>query len=160
MIAMNNLPLSPEEAVFRAHIAAGPFRLGTAKRRWRLVGGAWPYPVFAVRASDGVEYGLRFDLTGYPRHGTARPWDVERDAALAPGLWPRGTQRIPLAFNPQWKGGSCLYLPCDRESISAHPEWATMHPSLIWDVSLGVVSYLRIIHDMLNSGDYGARHAA
>lgn len=154
------MTINPEEAVFQSHIASGPFRLGVTNRRWRLVTVTWPYAVFAVRAADDVEYGLRFDLTGYPQHGTARPWDLEKNAPLVSTLWPKGSQRIPLAFNPQWKAGSCLYLPCDRESISAHPEWATMHPSLIWDVSLGVVSYLRIIHDMLNSGDYGGRHAA
>lgn len=157
---MSNMIITPEEAVFRSHIVAGPFRLGAAKRRWRLVTVAWPYAVFTVRAADGIEYGLRFDLSGYPQHGTARPWDIERNAPLAKIHWPTGRQRLPLAFNPDWKAGSCLYLPCDRESICAHTEWASMHPSLVWDAALGVVSYLRVAHDLLNSGDYGGRRAA
>ena len=152
---------TPEEAVFRAHLDGGAFRLGVAGRRWRLVSVTWPYPVFAVRAADGVEYGLRFDCSGYPRSpATARPWDLERDAPLAPNLWPAGRSRIPLAFNPQWKNGSCLYLPCDRNSIDGHDNWRHEHPSLLWDPNLGIVRYLRVVHDLLNSGDYGGRSAA
>ena len=35
-----------------------------------------------------------------------------------------------MAFNPGWKNGSCLYLPCDRQSIEGHANWHGEHPSL------------------------------
>ena len=154
-------PVSPEEAVLRAHIAGGRYLSGAAAGRWRLISVSWPYAIFAVRAADGIEYGLRFECTNYPRTpATARPWDIELDAPLAVDKWPNGRQRIPLAFNPGWKNGSCLYLPCDRVSIEGHTNWNNEHPSLLWNPDLGVVHYLRIVHDLLNSGDYGGCRAA
>ncbi len=153
--------VTPEEALFRRHLEGGPYRSGAARKRWRLAAISWPYPVFAVRAADGVEYGLRFDCTGYSATlPTARPWDLDRDAPLAFELWPTGRERIPLAFNPNWKNGSCLYLPCDRNSIEGHVQWRQQHPNLLWDPNLGIVSYLRVVSDLLNSGDYGGRRAA
>lgn len=153
--------LSPEEAIFRAHLVGGRFRSGSAADRWRFVSVSWPHAVFAVWAADGIEYGLRFECEGYPRTpATARPWDIELNAPLAFDRWPTGRDRIPLAFNPGWKNGSCLYLPCDRQSIEGHANWYQEHPSLVWDPSLGFVHYLRVVHDLLNSGDYGGRRAA
>lgn len=153
--------IGPDEAVFRSHLGGGSFLLGVAAGRWRLVSVAWPHAVLGVRAADGIEYGLRFECRDYPRTpATARPWDIERDAPLAPEGWPTGGSRLPLAFNPSWKNGSCLYLPCDRQSIEGHANWHHEHPSLIWDPALGIVHYLRIVHDLLNSGDYGGRRAA
>ena len=153
--------VSPEEAVFRDHLAGGRYLSGAAAGRWRLISVSWPYAVFAVRAADRIEYGLRFECTNYPRTpATARPWDIELDAPLAVHKWPSGRQRIPLAFNPDWKNGSCLYLPCDRVSIEGHANWQNEHPSLLWNPDLGVVHYLRIVHDLLNSGDYGGCRAA
>ena len=151
----------PDETVFHAHLAGGSFRSGVAVGRWRLVSLSWPYAVFGVRAVDDVEYGLRFECNNYPRTpATARPWDIELNAPLAFGKWPTGRERVPLAFNTGWKKGSCLYLPCDRQSIVGHENWHQTHPDLVWDPSLGVVHYLRVVHDLLNSGDYGGPHAA
>jgi hypothetical protein len=147
--------VSPDESVFRAHLAGGAFLLGASSGRWRLVAVSWPYAVFGVRSADGVEYGLRFELRDYPRTApTARPWDIDGDAPLAHVRWPKGTSRIPMAFNPGWKNGSCLYLPCDLQSIDGHANWYQEHPNLIWDPATGIVHYLRIVHDLLNSGDY------
>lgn len=152
--------ISPEEAVFLIHLTGGRFRSGAAAGRWRAVSVTWPYAVFGVRGADGVEYGLRFECGDYPRTPpTARPWDIERDAPLSHDRWPTGRERVPLAFNPSWKNGACLYLPCDRQSIEGHANWFQEHPSLIWDPALGVVHYLRVVHDLLNSGDYGGRRA-
>jgi hypothetical protein len=152
---------SPDEEVFRAHLRAGGFLLGQSSGRWRLAKIAWPHAVIGVRARDGVEFGLRFDCTGYPRRPpTARLWDIGKDAPLAHAEWPKGASRIPLAFNPGFKNGSCLYLPCDRQSIEGHANWQHEHPALIWDPAVGVVHYLRIVHDLLNSGDYLGRRGA
>jgi hypothetical protein len=154
-------PISPAEAVFLAHLATGRFRIGVASGRWRLESITWPHATFTVRAADGIEYGLRFECSDYPRTpATAQPWDIEQNSPLAVSGWPTGIQRIPLAFNPQWKNGSCLYLPCDRQSIEGHANWYQEHPNLVWDPALGVIHYLRIVHDLLNSGDYSGRHAA
>lgn len=153
--------VSPEEAVFRAHLDSGPFRCGAATGRWRFVSVTWPYAIITVRAADDIEYGLRFECSDYPRNApTARPWDVVQNAPLTHNLWPTGRERIPLAFNPSWKNGACLYLPCDRQSIEGHVNWFQEHPSLIWDPATGIVHYLRVVHDLLNSGDYGGRRAA
>lgn len=76
--------IGPDEAVFRRHLDRGGFRSGASAGRWRTVAVAWPYAVFGVSAVDGVECGLRFDCTDYPRTPpTARPWDLDRDAPLA-----------------------------------------------------------------------------
>lgn len=151
----------PDEAVFRVHLASGRYLSGAAAGRWRLISVSWPFAVFCVRAADGIEYGLRFECTNYPRTpASARPWDIELDAPLVFDKWPTGRERIPLAFNPEWKNGSCLYLPCDRVSIEGHANWSNEHPGLLWNPEMGIVHYLRVVHDLLNSGDYGGRRAA
>jgi hypothetical protein len=153
--------MSSEELVFLAHLGSGRFRSGVAAKRWRHVSTDWPFAIFGVTAADGLEYGLRFDLTGYPRtEATARLWDLRANAQLQFANWPAGQNRIPLAFNPGWKDGACLYLPCDRMSLDGHPNWLHEHPSLLWDATTGFIQYLRIVHDLLNSGDYGGRRAA
>jgi hypothetical protein len=152
--------MRPDEMVFRSHLAAGSYLLGALSGRWRLVGVAWPFAVFTVTAADGVEYGLRFECSDYPRTPpTAQPWDLAIDKPLAPDKWPKGSSRVPLAFNPAWKNGACLYLPCDRQSIDGHANWYNEHPSLIWNPDVGIAHYLRIVHDLLNSGDYARRAA-
>jgi len=152
---------STEEAVLRQHLAGGHFRIGVAAGRWRLVSAHWPHVIVAVRAADDLEYGLRFECNDYPRTpATAQPWNIEENIPLVPERWPAGRDRIPLAFNPGWKNGNCLYLPCDRQSIEGHANWAQQHPSLIWNPALGIVHYLRIVHDLLNSGDYSGQRSA
>jgi hypothetical protein len=154
-------PLPPDEAVFHLHLAGGRFRSGAAAGRWRFVSVSWPHAVFSVRAADGTEYGLRFECSNYPKTPpTGRLWDVNLGAPLAVNKWPTGQHRIPLAFNPDWKNGACLYLPCDRQSIEGHANWYQQHPSLVWDPAIGIAHYLRVVHDLLNSGDYGGRRAA
>jgi hypothetical protein len=41
--------MTPEEAVFQAHLASGRYRSGAAAGRWRLVSVAWPHAIFGVR---------------------------------------------------------------------------------------------------------------
>lgn len=153
--------LSPDERVLRLHLQSGRFRSGMAAGRWRFVSLNWPYLLIAVTARDRIEYGFRFECSNYPRTpATAPPWDLERNAPLSPERWPTGRSRVPLAFNPGWKGGTCLYLPCDRQSIDGHGNWVTQHPALLWDPEKGVCKYLNIIHELLNSSDYGGRRVA
>jgi hypothetical protein len=154
-------PNTPDEAALRRDLASGRFVLGVVGRRWRLISYQWPHVIIAVRAADNVEYGLRFECRNYPQLAvTAQPWDFAADKPLATELWPTGQSRIPLAFNPGWKGGICLYLPCDRLSIEGHEGWRVQHPALLWEPSKGICKYLSIVHQMLNAADYGGRRVA
>lgn len=148
-----------DEQVFRSDIAAGPFQSGLDRGRWRLLSIKWPHALIAVQAADTAggppDYALRFECINYPQSPpTAQPWDAERDVPLAPERWPSGAKRLSLAFNPGWRGGQCLYLPCDRLSIEGHDPWRTQHPSMIWSPASDITHYLRIVHDLLNSSDY------
>lgn len=154
-------PLRPDEVALQRDLGSGRFMLGIVSGRWRLLDVAFPYALIAVTASDGTELALRFECGGYPRVATtARPWDPSTNQPLARGKWPRGRSRIPLAFNPDWKAGTCLYLPCDRQSIEGHDHWHNQHPALLWEPAKGITKYLGIVHQLLNSADYGGRLAA
>jgi hypothetical protein len=146
----------PDERAFRADVDAPSFRLGTVDGRWRLISTDWPYALIAVTAADSREYVLRFNCSGFPATPpTAGPWDPDRKAPLAPHLWPRSRRgRIGAVFRQDWKGGSALYLPCDREAIPGHENWRTQMPSKIWRPDIGIVHYLELVHDLLNSPDY------
>ena len=153
--------LSPDERMLRLHLESGRFRSGVVAGRWRLVSVDWPHVVITINARDGIEYGFRFHCADYPRTAiTAQPWDCENSARLPGDQWPTGRERVSYAFNPGWKGGTCLYLPCDRRSFEGHENWKHEHPALVWDPEKGICKYLGIIHDLLNSTDYGGRHGA
>ena len=162
---MSSAPMGVDEQVFRAHLAAGPFQSGLDHGRWRLIALNWPHVVIAIQAAERIngpaEYALRFECTNYPQTPpTAQPWDTERAAPLPPTRWPNGTNRVPLAFNPGWRGGQCLYLPCDRLSIEGHDVWRNQHPSMIWSPTSDITQYLRIVHDLLTSSDYSGIRGA
>lgn len=148
----------PEEQVFRAHLAAGPFQSGVARHRWRLLEVSWPQVVIAVRAiprrGAPDEYAFRFDCNDYPQSPpTARPWDAERREPLLAAQWPGGVGRVQHAFSPIWNA-QALYLPCDRLAIAGHDHWRVEHPSLLWSPAGDITQYLRILHDLLHSRDY------
>ena len=155
---------TPDERAFAADIAKPAFRLAVAEGRWRLAQTAWPHVFVAVTAKDCREHLLRFDLQGYPQTPpTAGPWDPVVNAVLAADKWPRGNGgRVSAVFNPAWKGGVALYLPCDRMSIEGHGNWLTEMPSKIWRSAEGIVQYLELVHELLHSRDYqpAARPAA
>ena len=151
--------LTPDERVFREHLEAGPFQSGVDRERWRLKSINWSHAVLAVSAAQRPnapdEFFFRFELSNYPAAPpTAQPWNAQSNTALEAGKWAAGTGRLPLAFNPDWKGGSCLYLPCDRQSIEGHDAWFQQHPEMIWSPAGDITQYLRIIYDLLNSKDY------
>lgn len=147
---------APDERAFKADVAKARFRLGQADKRWRLVNITWPFALISVTAKDGREFVLRFNCSGYPQSPpTAGPWDINRDTILAFDLWPRSQGgRLGSVFRTEWKGGSALYLPCDRESIAGHDNWRTEMPSKIWDPAAGIVQYLELVHELLNCKDY------
>ena len=148
--------MTPDERALRADVAKAVFRAGVAEKRWRLLGIAWPHTLIAVTAKDGRDYVLRFNCAGFPASPpTAGPWDETRNAILAFDLWPsnRGG-RLGAVFRTEWKAGTALYLPCDREAIAGHDGWRAEMPSKIWRPSAGIVQYLELVHELLNSGDY------
>jgi hypothetical protein len=151
--------MRPDEQALRAYLEGGMFQSGVDRGYWRLVSISWPFVVIAVRAAaranGPAEYGFRFECTNYPTSApTAQPWDADRGAPLAANRWPGGKNRIPLAFNPGWQNGQSLYLPCDRLAIVGHDPWRTQHPAMLWSPAKGLVLYLGIIHELLNSNDY------
>jgi hypothetical protein len=150
--------MAPDEKALRADVTKPAFRAGVADQRWRLIDIAWPHVFIGVTAKDGREYVLRFDCTGFPASPpTAGPWDIERNAVLAPDLWPQSRGgRLGAVFNPRWKGGTALYLPCDREAIAGHDQWRTLMPSKLWRPSAGLVQYLELVHELLHCRDYTA----
>jgi hypothetical protein len=149
----------PDERVFRAHVAAGPFQSGVDRGRWRLLSITWPYAIISVSADERPgapsEYAFRFECSNYPQTApTAQPWDVARDVALDHTHWPGGRERLAFAFNPGWKGGQCLYLPCDRLSIEGHDAWRNQYPAMMWSPTGDITQYLRIVYDLLHSSNY------
>jgi hypothetical protein len=158
MSAADERVMAPDERSFRADVAKAAFRLGQAEGRWRLMEVSWPFVFIGVRAKDGREFVLRFNCSGYPQAlPTAGPWDPERNAILAFDRWPTGRGgRLSAVFRTDWKFGSALYLPCDRESIAGHENWRTEMPSKIWRPAGGIVQYLEIVYELLNSRDYAA----
>jgi len=155
-----NAPLRlPDECALTADLDSGAFQLGVHNGRWRPQVISWPHVIIEVAAAPRARspdwVALRFDCTGYPQDPpTAQPWDIAMNAPLAFARWPGGKSRIPAVFRPEWKNGTCLYVPCDRESITGHDNWRQEHPDLIWQPTRGLVQYLAAIHELLNSDDY------
>lgn len=148
----------PDERAFRADADRPPFKLAEAEGRWRLQRINWPHAFISVQARDDRMFNLRFELSGYPdAPPTATLWAADGNAPLAHHLWPRSQGgRVGAVFRTDWKGGSALYLPCDREAIQGHDHWRTEMPSKIWRPAAGIVQYLELVHDLLNSRDYGS----
>jgi hypothetical protein len=147
--------MPPDEQSLRADLASARFLSGQDRGRWRLHRVEWPFVLIGVFARDGQEFVLRLDCKGHP---TAPPtgtfWDLEAKVRLPDVRWPRGGERIPLAFRPDWKNGLALYLPCDRESLVGHDAWPAQYPQLIWKPAKGISHYLEVVHDLLQGHDY------
>lgn len=160
-----NIAVSPDRLLLEQDLAAPEFRCGEIEGRWRHVGTSWPHAIIAVaaeaRPNSPNEYGFRFECSGYRQTPvTAQPWDLGDNAPLAFGRWPTGKSILPSIFRPDWKGGQCLYLPCDRISIEGHENWRNEHPSRIWQPQRGILCYLEQVHDLLNQDDYTGVAAA
>jgi hypothetical protein len=148
--------MPPDERAFQADVAKPAFRLAQAEGRWRLIGVAWPFALVGVFAKDGHEYVLRFNCLDYPQTPpTAGPWDAAQNAILAFDRWPRSQGgRVGAVFRTDWKHGTALYLPCDREAIAGHDNWRTEMPAKIWRPADGISQYLELVHELLHSRDY------
>lgn len=150
--------VAPDQRAFEADVEKPAFRLGEIEGRWKLVRISWPMVTITVAALDGREFALRMNCAGYPgTPPTAGPWDLEQDTVLAFEEWPRGNGgRVSAVFNPGWKNGTALYLPCDREALAGHDAWRTQMPSKIWSPATGITHYLELVHELLHCSDYVA----
>ena len=150
--------IGPDQRAFEADVAKAAFRLGQEEGRWRLISVAWPFTFLGVFAKDDREYVLRLNCAGYPQVApTGGPWDMKINKVLAFDLWPRGQGgRVSAVFRTDWKNGSALYLPCDRETFVGHENWRNEMPSKIWRPADGIDKYLEIVHELLHSRDYAA----
>lgn len=148
----------PDQRAFEADVAKATFRLGQAESRWRLAQILWPHALIGVAAKDGRDFLFRFDCAGYPQVApTAGPWDGRLDRTLDFDLWPQGRGgRVSAVFRPDWKAGTALYLPCDRESFAGHENWRHEMPSKIWRPADGIVQYLELIYELLHCRDYAS----
>jgi hypothetical protein len=73
---------------------------------------------------------------------------------LAFSEWPTGGIRFSKVFRTDWKGGSCLYLPCDRISMQGHSDWPNAYPAQWWTPKCDITHYLRIVSELLTSVVY------
>lgn len=148
--------IAPDQRAFEADVAKAAFRLGEAEDKWRLEQTDWPHAFISVTARDGAQYLLRLNCAGYPQDSpTGGPWDLGTNQVLPFDRWPRGQGgRVSSVFRTEWKEGTALYLPCDRASIVGHDNWRTEMPSKIWRPAEGVVQYLELVYELLQSRDY------
>jgi hypothetical protein len=154
---------TPDERAFRADLERAPFLLGVAEGRWKLLSMTGVITTISITAKAGREYALRFDVSGYPQTApTARLWDAETNAPLAVSKWPRSAcgGRLGAVFRTDWKAGTALYLPCDREAIQGHDNWHSQMPSKIWRPAVGIIHYLEQVHELFHCADYAAPIAA
>jgi hypothetical protein len=147
--------MAPDEQSLRADLASARFLSGEDKGRWRFKQLEWPYLYADVIARDGREFTVRLNCSGFPADApTGTFWDLTTNSRLAFDRWPKGSERIRLAFKPEWKNGDALYIPCDRESFVGHDGWRTQYPQLIWNPAKGISHYLEVVHGLLQSRDY------
>lgn len=145
--------MSQGREALEAHLYSGRFLAGAARGRWQALGVQWPFAFISVAAKDGRSFTLRFDCSGYPTQApTATLWDYATQQMLAIQKWPRGG-RVSLVFNPGWKGGAALYIPCDRVAIEGHSNWLAEHPWLIWNPTRGLLQYVEAVCEILQSSE-------
>ena len=147
--------MAPDEQALRADLASARFLSGENRNRWQFKKLEWPQLYVSVTARDGRQYTVRLNCCGFP---TAAPtgtfWDMSTNGRLSFDKWPKGGERLRMAFRPDWKNGDALYIPCDRESFAGHDGWVAQYPQLIWKPARGVSHYLEVVHDLLQSRDY------
>ncbi len=155
--------MSPDEALFHAHLDSAPFQSGVDAGRWALHSEpsaiVWPHPIFWLQADEDLiaagKLFLRFTVDGYPQAApSACPWDMEKNCRLDPALWPKGPGNVTKVFNPNWNNGVALYAPCDRLAMPGHESWKPQFPGVWWQPASTIVVYLDFVHSCLNRRKY------
>lgn len=145
--------MESENATLNSHLHSGPFVAGVVGGRWSLIDLAWPFVIIGIYAADGRQFVLRFDCTGYPdQPPTARLWDTRTQQPMDIALWPKGG-RVSQMFNPGWKDGAAIYIPCDRQAIDGHNNWVAEYPWLIWNPNKGLIQYVQAVYETLQSSE-------
>ena len=140
-------------ASLTSHLHSGRFQSGVVAGRWTLIDLAWPHVNVGITAADQRQFVLRFDCTGYPDEApTAQLWDGTARTLLPFDKWPRGG-RVSQMFNPGWKQGTAIYIPCDRQAIEGHNNWLAEYPWLIWKPEVGLLQYIQAVHETLQSSE-------
>lgn len=148
--------MSTSETALQTDISSARFLAGEDRGRWQLIEIQWPYLFIDLIAKDSRKFTLRLNCTGYRQTPpTGSFWDRATGTWLAQTRWPRGG-RINEVLRAEWKNGTALYLPCDREGIAGHDNWHGQYPSLIWKPERGITQYLEIVHELLHCRDYTA----
>ncbi len=143
--------MNPELSALESHLRTGRFRAGEVRGRWRLLALQWPHAFVEIAGRGGRSVCIRFECSGYPeRPPTGTPWDFSRNQPLPSQLWPAGG-RVSSVFNPGWRNGVALYIPCDREAIAGHANWNQELPHLIWNVARGLTQYVEAVYEILQS---------
>lgn len=158
--------MTPQEQAIAGAFTSPAFRLGVSRGLWRLLRRDGVVAIIAIACADrGDEvndYLLHFDLTNYPREApTGFLWDEDAKIGLPQARWPTGGERITQVFNAQFHPGRCLYLPCDRFAIANHGTGWVDGPEnqpFRWQPERGLVFYLEIVSELLNSKDYTGRY--
>ena len=157
---LDRASMSPDERVFRDHVAGTRFLEGVERGRWRIVDDIeWPVALVAVSAAPRenapTEYFLRFDLSGYPETApTATPWNPNTEEVLQQELRPKGTQsgpRIPCRLGKRASPlrslrPSCTRLRTPTGERSTRGEFGIRRRILTW--------ILQKLHEMLSNDDY------
>lgn len=156
--------MTDDERALRADLAAGPFRLGQARGKWHLLEVEWPYAYIAVaadrRENAPGEFAFRFLCSGYRRQApTAAPVDPTSRQPLAPARWPGGTDRVALAFNPNWRADA-IYVGLDGTALIGHEPWRTQFPGQCWTENHTIVAYLELLYGLLHSPSYAGLRAS
>jgi len=150
-------------AMFTQHMGEFEFQNGQKKGSWGLhsedLSLSWPKAIIWIQTSlkyskDDKTY-FRLLLDKYPSQApTMCPWDIEKDASLAPEGWPTGYEDLNAVFKPSWNGATSLYCPFDRLAMPGHAgppaNWETLHPSYWWKSSFKITQYLTYVHRLLN----------
>lgn len=150
--------MTPDEALFQAHIKETAFQSGVDRGRWGFANSEppvkWPHKLLWVEsdkrfASSGRVI-LRFTLDGYPNSApTAAPWDLDKRKILSPNEWPKGEGNVSKVFNPGWNS-TALYAPCDRVAMQGHDQWKTTLACWWWNADKTIAMYLEFVHRCLN----------
>ncbi len=151
--------MSPSQVLLKTDLEDPAFRCAELEGRWRHEGATWPHSILSVKAAARPKapewYAFRFECSGYRQTPvTAQLWDISSNAPLTHARWPTGKLILCSVFRPEWRNGSCVYLPCDRLSMEGHPNWVSQYPQRLWDPNRGIIGYLEQLHELLVSNDY------
>ena len=144
--------LNADEQALRDHLRSGLFLSGEDEGHWEFREVCWPYVLVDVLAYNDQRFTLRLRCDDYPKLApTGAFWDTSSNAPLAPVYWPRSRANYGQALRTDWQGGTALYIPCDRQSISGHDQWMQLYPAWLWDSSIGLARYLIVVSTLLRS---------